>query len=291
MAKRNVEGGEPAAKRVAGDEPAPKRRNVMQRMSLETRVALVTGGSKGLGFAMARGLAEAGAHVVLNARSEEDLKKAVGELQADRLAASYCVFDVTDEEAVKAGVLRIKAEHGRIDILLNNAGGTRRSPFLSSSTEDLDHVINLNLKAPYVVAREVGKVMQEQRYGRIVNVASLNAVQGRATIQPYNATKHALHGLTKGLGCELGPAGITVNAIAPGYFATELTAALVANEDFNRCICTRTPVGRWGDPEELAGAAVFLSSDAAAYINGHLLVVDGGMSTALCDSLLPAPPV
>lgn len=131
--------------------------------------------------------------------------------------------------------------------------------------------------------------MREQRHGRIINIASLNAVQGRAGIQPYNATKHALHGLTKGLGCELGPAGITVNAIAPGYFATELTAPLMANENFNRCICTRTPVGRWGDPSDLAGAAVFLASDAASYVNGHLLVVDGGMSTALCDSLLPAP--
>merc|ERR1711879_528553 len=219
-----------------------------------------------------------------------DLRVAVEELCKEGLSASYAVFDVTDEKAVVNGVQKLKEDHKRLDILLNNAGGTRRAPFLESSSEDLDHVISLNLKAPYIVARECAKGMREQRYGRIINIASLNAVQGRASIQPYNATKHALHGLTKGLGCELGPAGITVNAIAPGYFATELTAPLRENPDFNKCICTRTPVGRWGDPDDLQGAAVFLASDTASYINGHMLVVDGGMSTALCDSLLPAPP-
>jgi len=269
----------------------PRSTGVMQSLRLDSRIALITGGSKGLGFAMARGLAEAGAHVVLNARTDGDLKRAVEELKADGLSASYVVFDVTDEKAVVEGVRKVKEEHQRLDILLNNAGGQRRAPFLEQSMDDLDYVIALNLKGPYMVARECGKIMREQRYGRIINVASLNALQGRAGIQPYNATKHALNGLTKGLGCELGPAGITVNAIAPGYFATEMTAPLIANKDFNKCICTRTPVGRWGDPSDLAGAAVFLASDAASYVNGHLLVVDGGMSTALCDSLLPAPAI
>eukprot|EP01062_Namystynia_karyoxenos_P066994 TRINITY_DN60902_c0_g1_i1.p1 TRINITY_DN60902_c0_g1~~TRINITY_DN60902_c0_g1_i1.p1 ORF type:complete len:314 (+),score=91.51 TRINITY_DN60902_c0_g1_i1:91-942(+) len=282
-----------AEKRAAEDAaPAGAKRprskgGVMQQLSLEGKIAVVTGGSRGLGLAMARGLAEAGALVVLTGRTAADLDKAVAAFQAEGLKASREVFDVTVESAVVAAVKRICDAHGRIDILVNNAGGTRRSPFLESTVADLDHVINLNLRGPYIVAREVGKVMKSKGYGRIINIASLNAVQCRATLQPYNATKHAVVGLTKGLACELGPHGITCNAIGPGYFATELTAPLMKNPDFNKCIKTRTPVGRWGDPADLAGAAVFLASDASTYVNGHLLMVDGGMTTALCDSLLP----
>ena len=220
--------------------------------------------------------------------------------------ATAMAFDVTDEKSVVKAVKKIVKQLGTIDILVNNAGSTRRSPFLESSTvrtgrpaplrswrvalthsnnrrraqEDLDFVVKLNLNGPYICAREVGKVMKEAGGGKIINISSLMSVLGRATIQPYNATKFAINGLTRGLACELGPYGIQVNGIGPGYFVTDLTQELLDRPDFNKFVRTRTPAGYWGVPEDLQGAVIFLASPASNYVSGHNLMVDGGMSVS-----------
>ena len=260
----------------------------MSKGPLDGKVALVTGGSRGLGLGMALGMAEAGAHVVLNGRGEAALVAARERIEGHGGSASIAVFDVTDEAAMIAGVAAVLAEQGRIDILMNNAGINLRSKFVESTAEQLRRVLDVNLVAPYLLAREVAKHMIARGGGgRIINIGSVQSVVGRATIQPYACSKHAIHGMTKGLATELGPHGITVNAIGPGYFITEMTKSLLDNENFNKMVTGRTPLGRWGYPADLAGPAVFLASDGAGFVNGHLLMVDGGMTISLCDSLLP----
>jgi len=205
----------------------------IQLFSLEGKVALVTGSSKGLGKGMAAGLAAAGCHVVLNSRNAAECDSVAAEFAAEGWVCSVEAFDVTDEAAVDGAVARIAAAHGgRLDILVNNAGGTRRSPFVDSTIEDLDFVIDLNVRGPYMLARACARQMgkQEPKGGKIINIASVCSVLGRATIQGYTLTKHALLGMTKGLATELGPENIQVNAIGPGYFLTELTQPLVDNE-------------------------------------------------------------
>ena len=277
---------------VALEGSSQQKSTASSPFSLQGKVALVTGGSRGLGFGMAQGLAQAGAHVVLNARNEENLKAAVAEIErCGGTSVSWDAFDVTDEEAMQCGVDRIAAEHGGIDILVNNAGINLRSDFVCSTKDELRRVLDVNLVAPYLLAREVAKHMKRRgQGGRIINIGSVQSVVGRATIQPYTASKHAIHGMTKGLATELGPHGITVNAIGPGYFVTEMTAPLLEKQNFNTMVTTRTPVGRWGYPKDLVGPVVFLASDASSYVNGHLLMVDGGMTISLCDSLLPPSP-
>jgi gluconate 5-dehydrogenase len=249
--------------------------------SLAGRVALVTGASRGLGLAMAEGMAAAGATVVLNGRHVDSLRAAAEQVRATGGATDIAVFDVADEKAAVAAVGEIARRHGRIDILVNNAGIVSRAPLGESKTADWQRVIDVNLTALYVLAREAARTMIERRWGRIVNVGSIMSLIGRATIPSYVAAKHGVAGLTKSLAAELGQHGITANAIAPGYFTTEINTALKENPDFDRLIVSRTPLRRWGEPKELAGAAVFLASDAASYVNGHVLVVDGGMTTTL----------
>lgn len=249
--------------------------------SLEGRVALITGASRGLGLAMARALAGAGAHAVLNGRHGESLDRRVAELAADGLAASAAPFDVTDEDAVKDAIAGIVERHGRLDILIDNAGINHREKLADHTTEDWRRVLDVNLTASFVIAREAARPMVAQGWGRIVFTASALAHVARPGIPAYVASKSGLTGLTRALAVELGPAGVTCNAIAPGYFLTEFTAPLSDNSEFDAMVRQRTPVGRWGNAEELGGAAVFLASDAAAYVNGHVLTVDGGMSAAL----------
>lgn len=254
----------------------------MQDMfSLEGRIALITGASRGLGLAMARALAGAGAHAVLNGRHGGSLDRCVAGLAADGLAASAAPFDVTDEDAVKAAIEGIVERHGRLDILIDNAGINHREELSAHTTEDWRRVLDVNLTASFVVAREAARPMVAQGWGRIVFTASIMSRLARPGIPAYVATKSALAGLARALAVELGPAGVTCNAIAPGYFLTEFTAALSDDPEFDAMVRQRTPVGRWGNAEELGGAAVFLASDAAAYVNGHVLTVDGGMSAAL----------
>jgi len=248
---------------------------------LTGRVALVTGAYRGLGFAISKGLARAGATVVLNGRKAEALADAAKTLAEAGLRASTSVFDVTDGDAVRAAVAAIEREHGRIDILVNNAGIQRRNPIVDFKREDWDDVIATNLTAPYLLAQAVLPGMIARKSGKILNIASLMSDLARPTVVPYTAAKGGVRQLTRGLAVELAPHNIQVNAISPGYFATEMNRALIDNPEFNAWVCKRTPAGRWGEPPEIAGLAVFLCSDSANYVTGQLIAIDGGMSVAL----------
>jgi len=248
---------------------------------LDARVALVTGSSTGIGLAMARGLAQAGATVVLNARNAARLHDAAGALRSEGLTAHARAFDVGDSAAVDAAVAAIEAEVGPIDILVNNAGTTKRAALTEVTDGDWRTVLQTNVDAAFYAGRAVARRMIPRKRGRIVNTCSIMSEFARPSTAPYATSKGALKMLTQAMAVELAPHGITVNGIAPGYFKTELTAPLVADQTFNNWVIGRTPARRWGSVEELAAALVFLCSDGAAYVNGHLLVVDGGMTATL----------
>ncbi|WP_027167854.1 glucose 1-dehydrogenase [Mesorhizobium sp. WSM3224] len=247
-----------------------------EMFSLTGRVALVTGASRGLGFAMAKALAENGATVIVNARNIDTLSAA-----AEKIGAEALPFDVADAATSRAALEGIVERHGRLDILVNNAGIQHRSPLVEWKDEDFDRVIAVNLSACFRMIREAVRLMLPNKFGRIINTGSVAAILGRPTIHAYVAAKAGLHGLTRSTAAEMGRHGITINAIAPGYFATELNTALIDDEAFAKWVEARTPAGRWAQPEELSGAVVFLASDAAAYVNGHVLAVDGGLSVSL----------
>ena len=245
---------------------------------VEGRVILITGASRGIGFAMAEALAEYGAHVILNSRDETALREKVRVLTERGLKASYQVFDVTDPEAGKNAIQTIVAEFGSFYGLVNNAGIQFRSPILDFSDEDFELVIRTNLTSCFSLSREAIRLMQDNGGGRIVNTVSMLGPQARPTVPAYIAAKEGLRALTRALAVEVGASGILVNAIAPGYIATELNTALLENQEFSEWVISKTPLGRWGQPHELGGGAVFLMSEAGSFVNGQILSIDGGMS-------------
>ncbi len=248
---------------------------------LTNRVALITGSQRGLGLAIARGLARAGATVVLNGRSSEAVAAAARTLTDEGLEAGHIVFDVVQHGAVRKGVDAVLEQFGKIDILVNNAGIQRRAPMTEFTQKDWDDVIATNLTAPFAVSQAVLPGMIARKSGKIIHIASLLSELARPGVVPYTAAKGGVRQLTRGMAVELAPHNIQVNAIAPGYFATEMNRALIDNAEFNAWVCNRTPAGRWGQPEELAGLALFLASPAANYMTGQMVIMDGGMSVAL----------
>jgi gluconate 5-dehydrogenase len=248
---------------------------------LSDRVALVTGSSRGIGLALARALGQAGAELVLNARDESTLAAAADALVGEGLSVHWRAFDVCDHAVVVDAVDAIERDIGPIDVLVNNAGLQQRAPLLEFDVDDFRRLIEVNLVAAFTVGKAVATHMVGRGRGKIINICSVQSELGRPTIAPYTATKGGLKMLTRGMCADFGPLGIQVNALAPGYFVTELTSALVADEEFSRWVAQRTPAGRWGRVDELGGAVVFLASDASSYVNGQILYVDGGMTAVV----------
>lgn len=248
---------------------------------LDDRIALVTGAARGLGAAMAEALASAGAHVVLNDIDEPALAKRCGQLAGRGHSVASSPFDVTDAEAVRTAIAGIAQAHGRLDVLVNNAGVAVFKTAAEHDDREWARVMDVDLTALHHVAREAAGAMAASPAGRIINIASVLGLHARPGVASYVVAKHGVVGLTRVLAGELGPQGITCNAIAPGYFETSLSAELSSNEGFYRMIVERTPLRRWARPEELAGPVVFLASAASSFVNGHVLTVDGGMTSCL----------
>jgi gluconate 5-dehydrogenase len=248
---------------------------------LTGKTALITGAGSGLGLAIARGLGSAGARVVVNGRNRDKLEAAAAALRQDGIAAEIAVFDVADPDAVRQSVAALQSSVAPIDILVNNAGVQHRAPIVEFSDADWRRLMATNLDAPFYVSRAVIPAMQARRAGKIINIASLMSTLARPATVPYQVSKGGIAMLTRGLAVELAPHDIQVNAIAPGFFRTEMNAALSGNAEFTAWVERRTPAGRWAEPHELAGAAVFLASPAARYVTGQILYVDGGFTAGM----------
>ncbi|MFZ7090236.1 SDR family oxidoreductase [Primorskyibacter sp. 2E233] len=253
----------------------------MNLFDLNGRRALVTGSSMGIGLALARGLAQAGATLVLNARNAERLEEAATTLRAEGASVDTLPFDVTNAEAARTAVDAYEAQHGAIDILVNNAGMQHRTPLEDFPPEAFDTLMRTNVNSVFYVGQSVARHMIKRGRGKIINIASVQTALARPGIAPYTTSKGAVANLTKGMATDWAKYGLNCNAIAPGYFDTPLNAALVADPEFSAWLEKRTPAGRWGKVEELVGACIFLSSDAASFVNGHTLFVDGGITASL----------
>lgn len=253
----------------------------MQLFNLSGRTAIVTGSSMGIGFALSRGLAQAGAKLVLNARNAHRLEEAANTLRAEGADIVTLAFDVTDPDAARTAVDAYEAGHGPIDILVNNAGMQHRTPLEDFPAEMFEKLMLTNVNSVFYVGQAVARHMIKRGAGKIVNIASVQTALARPGIAPYTTTKGAVANLTKGMATDWAKYGLNCNAIAPGYFDTPLNAALVADPEFSAWLEKRTPAGRWGNVEELIGACIFLSSDAASFVNGHTLFVDGGITASL----------
>jgi gluconate 5-dehydrogenase len=246
--------------------------------TLKGKRALITGGTHGLGMAMAKGLGHAGASIIINGHTKSKMDEAIQEYKNADIDASGYLFDVTDEAAVMEAIDRIEKEKGSIDILINNAGIIMRTPLHDMSVEDFRKVIDIDLTGPFIVSKYVVKHMIRRKTGKIINICSMMSELGRDNVGAYAAAKGGLKMLTKNMATEWARYNIQVNGIGPGYFATSQTAPIrVEGHPFNNFIINRTPAGRWGDPEDLTGTAIFLASHASNFINGQIIYVDGGI--------------
>lgn len=248
---------------------------------LKGKRALITGSAQGIGNLLATGLGQYGASIVINDITQERADSAANLLKQQGIDAIGFGFDVTNHDSVIKAIDHIENEIGQIDILINNAGIQRRHPFTEFPEADWDAIINVNQKAVFLVSQQVAKYMMKRKQGKIIHICSMQSELGRDTITPYAASKGAVKMMVKGMCVELARYNIQVNGIGPGYFDTEMCKALVNNQEFTRWLCQRTPAARWGKPEELIGSAVFLSSAASNFVNGHILYVDGGMLAAV----------
>ncbi|WP_291097511.1 MULTISPECIES: gluconate 5-dehydrogenase [unclassified Flavobacterium] len=246
---------------------------------LTGKTALITGGVHGLGMSIAKGLGHAGAKIVINGHSsQESIDAAIKEYQSEGIEVYGYLFDVTDDAAVKVAIEKIEKEVGPIDILVNNAGIIKRIPIIEMETVDFEAVIKVDLIGPFIVSKYVAKGMIERRSGKIINICSMMSELGRDSVSAYAAAKGGLKMLTKSMATEWAKFNIQTNGIGPGYFATSQTAPIRVNgHPFNDFIIGRTPAGRWGDPADLQGTAIFLSSKASNFVNGHIVYVDGGI--------------
>ena len=248
---------------------------------LTGKIALITGSGQGIGYALAEGLGQAGARIVLNGRDAAKLEAAAKKLQALGVDASLSAFDVTDPKAVATAVDAIEVEIGPIDVLVNNAGIQRRAPLEDYPVETWHEIMRANVDSVFFVGQAVARHMIARKRGKIINIASLQSEAARYSIAPYTATKGAVKNLTRGMCTDWARHGLQINAIGPGYFETPLNQALVDDPVFDQWLKTRTPAGRWGKVEELQGAAIFLASEASSFVNGQILYVDGGVLATL----------
>lgn len=250
----------------------------MNLFDLSGKVAVVTGGTHGLGMAMAEGLASAGAELAITSTTPSKLEDALNYYRSKGYSATGYLFDVTDELEAAQKVALMEATHGKIDILINNAGIIKRIPALEMEIEDFRKVIDVDLTGPFIMSKLIGKHMIKRKSGKIINICSMMSELGRDNVVAYASAKGGLKMLTKNLATEWAKYNIQVNGIGPGYFATTQTEPIrVDGHPFNDFIISRTPEGRWGNPEDLAGTAIFLASDASRFINGHIIYVDGGI--------------
>ena len=255
--------------------------NLTHLFDLSGKVALITGSSRGLGYAIAEGLAQAGATIILNGQSADNLAKAVGEFSEKGYTVYSANFDVTNTEQIKSALDTVTAKTGAIDILVNNAGINYREPLEAFDEDQWRRVLDVNLNGVFLTTKAVIPAMIERKSGKIINIASLMSEASRRTIGAYVASKGAVKQLTKSMSTEWAIHNIQANAIAPGYFKTDLNIPLFTDPDFNAWVEKRTPAGRWGEPEELIGIAVFLASAASSYMNGQTIIVDGGTLATL----------
>lgn len=254
----------------------------LELFNLTGKTALITGGTHGLGMAIASGLAKAGAKIVINDVSKEKIDNAIKEYAAKGITAHGYLFDVTDESAVKAAISKIEKEIAPIDILVNNAGIIKRIPMEDMEVADWEQVLKIDLTGPFIMAKSVIKGMMARKSGKIINMCSMMSELGRPSVGAYAAAKGGLKMLTKNMASEWAKHNIQINGIGPGYFATEQTAPIrVDGHPFNEFILKRTPANRWGNPEDLEGTAIFLASKASDFVNGHILYVDGGILATL----------
>jgi len=255
--------------------------NMSGLFNVKGKTAFISGSSGGLGLVFARGLAQNGAKVILNGRNGQKLNEAQKQLQKEGFEIDAYSFDVTDSKAIEQAVNKVVEAHGTPDILINNAGVQRRHNLEEFPEGEFDEVLNGNLKSAFLLSKAFVPGMIKRKSGKVINICSLQSELGRATITPYAASKGGLKMMTRGMATEWAKYNIQVNGIGPGYYKTEMTKALYENKEFDAWLCGRTPADRWGNPEELLGALLFLSSDASSYVNGQIIYVDGGITACI----------